>query len=336
MSDDLSKSLQQKIDLKTKPIGSLGILEEIAFKVGTIQNTTTPKISKPTIVVFAGDHGIANEGVSPFPQEVTAQMVLNFVQGGAAINVFCKENNLDLKVVDMGVAFEFDSTLPIDHSKVKRGTENFLNQSAMTIEEMDKAIQKGRDIVSHLSYEGCNTVGFGEMGIANTTSSSCIMLSLTDFNVDDCVGIGTGLNDEGLDHKKNTIKKALEKFSSDDPLEVLQYFGGFEIAGIVGAFQEAHKQGMLVLIDGFITCCALLVASKIKPKILDNCIFSHKSQERGHKYLLEHFNAKPLLDFQMRLGEGSGAAVAFPLVRSAVSFLNNMASFEDAGVSNKE
>lgn len=329
--------LEHKINNKTKPIGSLGRIEEIAIKVGVIQQTITPQLNKPTIVVFAGDHGIAEDGiVNPFPQEVTWQMVFNFLSDGAAINVFAKQYNIAVKVVDAGVKHDFKNHLGLIDAKIDLGTKNYLYQPAMTKEQTKKCIAKGAKIATKTYSEGSNIIGFGEMGIGNTSAASLLMSKLIGFPIEECVGKGTGLDHNGVLKKKQVLKAVLEKHNSvSSTEEILQTFGGFEIAMMIGAMLQAAELKMTLLIDGFIVSSALLVASKMNPQIMDYCIFGHTSEEQGHQKLLEHLNAKPLLNLGMRLGEGTGAAIAFPLVQSAVCFLNEMASFEDASVSNK-
>lgn len=340
----LVKELQHKIDFKTKPVGALGRLEEIALQVGQIQNSLSPQIIKPHIIVFAADHGIAATGlVNPYPQAVTAQMALNFINGGAAINVFCRQNNIELKVVDCGVNYEFeDIAAPRKFitAKIGSGTKNYLEEDAMTEREALYVIEKGKEIVQGIATDGCNTIGFGEMGIGNTSSAALIMSSILQISVEECTGRGTGANDEQLVLKINTLKKVVQlrhlDSLNDKSLELLQKVGGFEIAMMAGAYLEAAKQKMIIVVDGFIATAALLIASKMNESVLANCIFAHTSGEQAHEKMLHYLKAKPLLQLQMRLGEGTGAAIAIPLIQSAINFLNEMASFETAGVSNKE
>ncbi len=335
--ENIIDKLQHKINTKTKPLGSLGKLEEIALQVGQIQNTTTPELKNPTIIVFAADHGLADAGVSPFPKEVTQQMVLNFLNNRAAINVFSKQNGINLKVVDAGVDGDFTGNPNLIHAKIANGTKNILENPAMTIDECKKAIESGKKIVEDQYKSGCNIIGFGEMGIGNTSSASLLMSKITAVTIEDCVGKGTGHDENGLMHKKDILKKAFEKYQLDaDPIKTLSTFGGFEIAMMTGAFLKATELNMTIMVDGFIVTSALLVAYKMNSNILKNCIFTHTSNEQGHLLMLEYLNAKPILNMEMRLGEGTGAAVAYPIIKSAVNFLNEMASFEEAGVTNKE
>ena len=333
---NLKEQLQQKIDLKTKPTGALGKLEEIALQAGLIQNTLSPSVNNPVILVFAADHGITEEKVSPYPKEVTYQMVLNFVSGGAAINVFCRQNNINLKVVDAGVDFDFDDKLNVINAKIARGTNNMIKSPAMTVEQCNEAIAKGVELVKHEAATGCNIIGFGEMGIGNTSSSSLLMSKFTGLSLEECTGAGAGMTGEKLFYKLKVLKQVSEKYNPSTKEETLAVFGGFEIAMMTGAFLEAYKQKMIILVDGFIASTALLCAKQFDPGITGNCIFCHASQEKGHKLLLEHLQAEPVLNLGMRLGEGTGAAVALPIIKSAIAFLNEMSSFADANVSNKD
>ena len=333
----LTSTLQQKINTKTKPLGALGRLEALALQVGLIQQTLTPQLSKPTMLVFAGDHGIANSGVSPYPQAVTAQMVLNFLSGGAAINVFARQNEFALRVIDAGVNHVFEPHVDLINAKIDMGTANFLQQAAMTQVQCEQALTRGAILASAEISAGCNVLGFGEMGIGNTSSASCLMSVLCNMPIEQCVGRGTGLDDVGLNNKTKLLKKAIQHhaLSNDDVLQVLATFGGFEIAMMVGAMLGAAEQKAVLLIDGFIATSALLVAEKMQPNIVDYCIFAHCSNEHAHHEMLNYLGAKPLLDIGLRLGEGTGAVLAYPLVQAAVNFLNEMASFESAGVSEK-
>lgn len=334
ITDELIK---RKIDNKTKPLGALGALEELAFKICKIQNTLTPKLENPYIFVFAGDHGIALDGVCAYPQEVTYQMVLNFLNGGAAINVFARQNNIKLKIIDTGVNHDFNNVPGLIDCKIDMGTKSFLKEKAMTLEQCNKAISNGRALVTQVFNEGCNVIGFGEMGISNTSSAAVIMHKLTGLSIETCTGRGAGLDDEGLQKKISILKQSLEKHQTgNEPYDVLSTFGGFEIATMVGAFLQAAEHKMTLLVDGFITTAAFLAALKINRKINDYAVFCHQSDEQGHIKLLDYMNAKTLLGLSMRLGEGTGCAVAYPLLISAINFINEMASFEDAGVSKEK
>lgn len=333
---NLKEQLKHKVDTKTKPLGALGQLEDLAIQIGMIQQTLAPKIEKPAHLVFAADHGLTAEGVSLYPKDVTWQMVMNFCAGGAAINVFCKQNGIDLKVFDVGVDYDFPAGLPVQDAKVARGSRNMRVEPAMTLEECRAAMKVGADAVSAEAEKGCNTIGCGEMGIGNTSASSLLMHKFTGHSIEACTGRGTGLNPEQVDQKTTVLKEVAEKYKPESAEEILATFGGLEIAAMVGAFLEARKRGMIILVDGFIATAAIISAIQMDNSVADNCVFCHGSNEKGHRLMLDFLEAKPLLNLEMRLGEGTGVAVAFPLLKSAVAFLNEMSSFEDAGVSNKD
>ena len=336
VSSNIDVDLKKKIDGKTKPPGSLGRLETLALQCGKIQNSLNPELVNPTILVFAGDHGVTEEGVSPYPQEVTAQMVLNFLNGGAAINVFCRQNNISLHVVDAGVKTDFPEGTELINANIGRGTKNFCKEAAMSLEECERAIENGAELSRTVPVSTCNVIGFGEMGIGNTSSAAALTQRFTGLPVEDCVGKGTGLDDSGLEQKQNTIRQALEKHAEiKEPQAVLSTFGGFEIAMMVGAMLESAVLKRIILIDGFIAAAAFLAASRIVPEIQQYAVFTHQSDEQGHAEILKYLQAEPLILLGMRLGEGTGAAVAFPILQSAVSFLKHMASFESAGVSGR-
>ncbi len=332
----LEDSLRNKIDRKTKPPGSLGRLEDIAFKIGMIQQTLTPELRYPTVLIFAGDHGLTEEGVSPYPREVTGQMVMNFLEGGAAINVFCRHNGLKIRVVDAGVDYDFPEELDLVHAKVEHGTRNVLKEPAMSTETCIRALDKGREVLGDVERGGCNVVGFGEMGIGNTSSAALLMHKFTGFPMEKCVGRGTGLDDAGVRHKTDILKQAADKYSVSDPLEIMAVFGGLEIAMMTGAMLEAKARKLTLLVDGFISTAALAAAHHMDGSIMDNTIFCHASDESGHRLMLKHLHVKPVMDMGMRLGEGTGVAVAFPVIRAAVGFLNEMASFDEAGVADRD
>ncbi|WP_319226466.1 nicotinate-nucleotide--dimethylbenzimidazole phosphoribosyltransferase [Draconibacterium orientale] len=332
----IKDQLQHKIDNKTKPLGSLGRLEELALQIGMVQNTLSPKIEKPAHLVFAADHGLVDEGISPYPKDVTWQMVMNFCAGGASINVFCRQNEMNLKVFDVGVDYDFPAELPVINAKVANGSRNMRKEPAMTAAECRAAMEVGTKAVREEAAKGCNTIGCGEMGIGNTSPSSLLMHKFTGFSLEDCTGRGSGLNDEQVDRKTRILKEIATKYNPGTPEEVLATFGGLEIAAMTGAYLEAKRQNMLILVDGFIATAAVLTAIQLDPAVKDNCVFCHGSDEKGHELMLQHLGEKPLLQLGMRLGEGSGAAVAMPLVKSAVNFLNEMSSMDDAGVSNKD
>ena len=337
----LSEQLQHKINQKTKPLGSLGRLEKIALQVGLIQQSLNPVINQPHIVVFAADHGIAEDGVvNPYPQSVTAQMVLNFINGGAAINVFCKQSGIQFKIVDAGVKYNFDPALPIIHTSVGKGTSDYSKGNAMQAQQVHECIDKGRKIVADLHKAGCNCVGFGEMGIGNSSSAALILHHYTGLPIHECVGRGTGANDIQLLQKQKVLQEVsvfhhLSK-GTHNAEELLSRIGGFEIAMMTGAYLEAQERNMVIAVDGFIATAALMTAYAINEEVMDYCIFAHCSEEQGHQHMLQYFNATPLLQLGLRLGEGTGAALALPLIQQAVAFLNQMASFESAGVDAKK
>jgi nicotinate-nucleotide--dimethylbenzimidazole phosphoribosyltransferase len=336
-NNNLEAALQNKINTKTKPIGALGELETIALQIGMIQNTDQPSLNQPTILVFAGDHGIAQKReVNLYPQEVTAQMVYNFINEGAAINVFCKQHQITLKVIDAGVNHDFENIPGMIHSKVDFGTQNYQEKPAMTAEQCAQAIQKGADLVAETFHNGCNIIGFGEMGIGNTSAASLLMSYFTKIPIAACVGSGTGLDTSAIKIKQKILSEVYQKYIPVSPLEALATFGGFEIAMITGGILKAAELEMTIIIDGFIVTSALLAAHAMYQDVLDYCIFAHASEEQGHQKMYQFLDKKPLINLGMRLGEGTGVAVAYPIIESAVAFLNTMASFESAGVSGSE
>lgn len=329
----LSDALDAAINNKTKPLGSLGMLETIARQIGLIQQTTQPQLTGPAILVFAGDHGIVAENVSAYPQSVTWQMVENFLARGAAINVFARQNDCALQVVDAGVNHDFGRRDGLIDRKVAYGTRNFAHEPAMTAEQCAAAMRHGMALAAALDG---NVVGFGEMGIGNTTAAAAIMHKMTGLPVADCVGAGTGLAADGIRHKQNVVTQAVATHvSAHAPLDVLATFGGFEIAMIAGAMLAAAQKRKVLLIDGYIVTGALLIAARLQPAILDYCVFAHCSDEQGHRQMLDHLGARPLLRMGLRLGEGTGSALALPLLHAAVNFLREMATFESAQVSAK-
>lgn len=329
---DIETALRQKIDSRTKPVGSLGKLEEIAFKIGKIQQTVTPELRSPAILVFAADHGIADEGVSPCPKEITHQMVMNFVHGGAGINVFARQHGINLKIIDAGVDFDFPEGSGVINAKLGRGTHNMLHQPAMSIETCRTAMEKGAEFVRQEFESGCNVIGFGEMGIGNTSPASLLLHKFAGIPLEECVGRGAGHDDRGVRHKCNILQQVAEKYNPDTPLETLATFGGLEIAMMCGAVLEAKRLNMVTIADGFIATSAFLTAYEMQPDILENTLFSHSSDEKGHILMLKYMKGYPILHLNLRLGEGTGVALAYPLIQSALIFLNEMAGFEEAGV----
>lgn len=336
--------IQQKIDLKTKPPGALGQLESLALQIARVQATdlqqtdqpqnTVLKIVHPTMLVFAGDHGIAAEGVSIAPSEVTRQMVQNFAHGGAAINVFCRQVGFTLEVIDCGILTPVEGVEGIIDQRLGAGTGAIHLEPAMALETVDKGFAMARDLIERHHQAGCNLVAFGEMGIGNTSAAAAIMAAIMQLDVIDCVGRGTGINSETLERKLMLIELALLLHQSalTGPKSVLACLGGFEIVQMTGAMLAAAERKMLVVVDGFIATAAALVAVQIAPNVRDYLIFAHQSDEQGHQRMLEFLQTKPLLSLGLRLGEGTGAALALPLIQASVNFYNQMASFSDAGI----
>lgn len=337
VGESLTAALQDKIDNKTKPLGSLGQLEKIALKVGRIQNTLSPRFSHPHVIIFAGDHGAAKAGISAYPQDVSWQMVENYLQGGAGANVFSRQHGLRMVVVDAGVAHEFGEREGLINAKISpSGTRNYLEEPAMTRAQCEEALARGAGFARAAIAEGCNLIGLGEKGIGNTGSASLITHLLTGTPLADCVGRGTGLDDAGLEHKRVLMQRALDRAclpADADVMTVLTEFGGFEIVMMVGAYLAAAEAGITIMADGVIATSALLAAVRMEPNVLDYVIFCHQSAEAGHIVQLRALNADPLLDIGMRLGEGTGVMVCYPLLCSAMAFMNEMASFASAGVS---
>ena len=331
---DLRARVQAAIDAKTKPLGALGRLEALALQLALIQGRELPRLEQPQLVVFAADHGIAAQGVSAYPAEVTPQMVLNFLAGGAAVSVFARQHGLTLTVADCGVAAEFEPHPLLQRLKVagaERGSADSTQGPALTAAQCAQAITQGRALVAALPG---NALLLGEMGIANTSAAALLMARLSGEPLSVCAGRGTGLDDAGLAHKRAVLQRALDaNAQSTAPLAALAALGGLEIATMLGAVQQAAALGRVVVVDGFITTAAVAVAAALQPQILASCVFSHRSQEQGHRRWLQQLQVQPLLDLDLRLGEGSGAALAWPLLESACRFLAEMASFESAGVS---
>jgi nicotinate-nucleotide--dimethylbenzimidazole phosphoribosyltransferase len=327
---ELETEVRRLIDNKTKPLGALGRLEELALQIALIQQTKTPVLQNPHILVFAGDHGLASEGISAYPAEITYGMVKNFIAGGAAINVFCRQNGLNLLVCDVGVNGTFaENTKEFVKFKICPGTRNMLREPAMNADECAAALDAGKTLVNGVSYRDCNVVGFGEMGIGNTSSAALLMHRFTGIPLEQCVGRGTGLDDAGLTHKLFILQTVADQYISlTDPMDILAAMGGLEIAAIVGGMLQAAENGMVILVDGFIATAALLVAHALNPTVLQHCIFCHKSDEAGHQLMLDYLEATPLLDLSLRLGEGTGCALAYPLVQAAVNMLNDMATMD--------
>jgi len=321
----------------TKPPGSLGALENIAIRMADIQQTEMPSVEQVSIAIFAADHGVVEEGVSAFPQEVTAQMVMNFLQGGAAISVLAKQLDAKLEVIDVGILTPLPEQKGLIIQRAGSGTANSTQQAAMTKEQLETAFQAGYDAIERAIKKGAELFIGGEMGIGNTTSASALYCALLDLTPEQATGAGTGLDDNGIKHKIAVIKQMLETHQAcnDDTLEWLRCIGGFEIAALTAAYIRAAQCGLPVMVDGFISTAAALCAVLIQPQVNDVLFFSHISAEQGHRTVMKKFQQKPLLDLGMRLGEGSGAAVAVNILRSACLLHTQMATFAEAAVATK-
>ena len=330
----LAARLQHLLDNKTKPLGSLGRLEALAQRIGLILGTEAPVLSAPQMVVFAGDHGLAARGVSAYPSDVTWQMVENFLAGGAAVSVLARQHGIGLTVVDCGVRHDFAPRPGLVIAKIAPGTADALEGPAMTTAQRDKALANGVDLVKNLPG---NALLLGEMGIGNTSAASLLLARLAGLDVTDCTGAGTGLDADAVQRKIGILREVLARHpDARSPLDALAAFGGFEIATLVGAVLQAALERRVIVVDGFIASAAVLVASALQPAVLQRCVFAHRSGERGHALMLAHLRAEPLLDLGLRLGEGSGAALAWPLLVSACAIVREMASFEAAGVSRSD
>ena len=329
---------QEKLDNLTKPQGSLGKLEDFARRIVGISGTLSPAIKRKVIFVMAGDHGVVEEGVSAYPQEVTFQMVYNFIRGGAGINVLARHMGAEIVVVDMGVANNFPREESIIRKKIAYGTNNMTKGPAMSKGEAERAIIAGIEILEdELNKKRIDIIGLGEMGIANTTPSSAIVACLTESNVEEVTGSGTGLNREQIKNKIKVIKKALEinNPNPQDGLDVLSKVGGFEIGGLAGCILAAASHRVPIVIDGFISAASALIALKLAPLVKDYIFASHHSVEKGHKIALKYIGKVPMFDLGMRLGEGTGAALGISFIEAGVKILTQMATFADAGVDNK-
>lgn len=330
----LAARLQHMLDNKTKPRGSLGQIERLAQCIGLVLGSETPVLTDPQLVVFAGDHGLAARGVSAYPSDVTWQMVENFLAGGAAVSVLARQHGIGLTVVDCGVRHDFVPRPGLVISKVAPGTADALEGPAMSPSQCRVALASGAALVRDLPG---NALLLGEMGIGNTSAASLLMSRLAGLDVADCTGAGTGLDAGAVHRKIGILRQVLERHpDATEPLDALAAFGGFEMAGMAGAVLQAAVERRVIVVDGFIASSAVLVAAALQPAVLQRCVFAHRSGERGHALLLAHLQAEPLLDLGLRLGEGSGAALAWPLLVSACTILREMASFESAGVSRRD
>ena len=337
----LQAAIQEKIDNLNKPKGSLGRLEELAMQVCLIQQTLEPSLAHPCHLLLGGDHGIEREGVSVSPREVTWQQMINFTRGGGGVNMFCRQHGFHLRIVDVGVDYDLSHVEGIIDRKIARGTKNFLYEPAMTEQEYDQAIQVGADLVDECVAEGCRVLSIGEMGIANTSPSSIWMHLFGNIPLEDCIGAGAGLDTPGIRHKYEVLSQAVGNWqlavSTNPELtanseKLIAYFGGFEMVAAIGAMLRAAEQHLIILVDGFIMTACAVAAIRLCPAAQDYMIFTHCGDESGHQRMLDIVGAKPLLHLGLRLGEGTGALCAFPIVDSAVRMMNEMNNFDNAQI----
>lgn len=334
---DLEQKVRTAIDCKTKPPGSLGRIEELALKIALCQNNPVPIADPARLFIFAGDHGLTSEGVSAWPSEVTTQMVLNFLSGGAAANVFARTNQIDITVVDAGILGDLPDHVLLKRANIRKGTRNAMAEDAMTGDEVSQALEFGAKLASEAVAGGAKTVLLGEMGIGNTSSATLLAHAIEGIPIEKLAGPGAGLDKEGIARKIAILQKVAERKPGKlSPETALAAFGGLEIACMAGALIGAASAGALVLVDGFIASAAALCALRARPEAAAYTVFSHRSKEPGHRAMMEALHAEPLIDLDLRLGEGTGALLAFPLLRNACAMLNEMATFESAGVSGKQ
>ena len=335
----LAEAIQHKIDNLNKPKGSLGRLEELTMQVCLIQQTLEPSLAHPCHLLLGGDHGIEREGVSVSPREVTWQQMINFTRGGGGVNMFCRQHGFKLRIVDVGVDYDFpieNGELRIENYKIAYGTKNFLYEPAMSEEEFNQAIAVGVNLVDACCAEGCRVLCIGEMGIGNTSPSSIWMHLFGNIPLKDCIGAGAGLNNDGIRHKYEVLSKAVENYRvsihQSSAISPLAYFGGFEMIAAIGAMLRAAEQHLVILVDGFIMTACALAAIRLYPASQDYMVFTHCGDESGHKMMLDMVDANPLLHLGLRLGEGTGALCAFPIVDSAVRMMNEMNNFQNAKI----
>ena len=324
----IKPKIQAKIDNLNKPKGSLGRLEELAMQICLIQQSLEPSLAHPCHLLLGGDHGIEREGVSVSPRCVTWQQMINFTHGGGGVNMFCHQHGFKLRIVDVGVDYDLSGVDGIIDRKIARGTRNFLHEPAMTSDEFDRAIEIGSDLVDDCISEGCRVLCIGEMGIANTSPSSIWMHLFTGIPLDECIGAGAGLDAPGIRHKYEVLSEAVSRFCG----EPLSYFGGYEMIAAIGAMLKAAEKHLVILVDGFIMTACALAAVRLYPAAQDYMIFTHCGDESGHKRLLDAMGASALLHLGLRLGEGTGALCAFPIVDSAVRMMNEMNNFDNARI----
>jgi len=332
----MQAAIQAKTDNLNKPKGSLGRLEQLAMQVCLIQQTLQPSLAHPCHLLFGGDHGIEREGVSVSPREVTWQQMINFTCGGGGVNMFCRQHGFKLRIVDVGVDYDLSKVDGIIDRKIARGTNNFLYGPAMSEDEFNRAIGVGSELVDDCAAEGCRVLSIGEMGIANTSPSSIWMSLFGHIPLKDCIGAGAGLDHEGIRHKYEVLARSLENYQSGTPhptpVTPLFYFGGFEMIAAVGAMLRAAELRLVILVDGFIMTACALAAIQLYPASQEYMIFTHCGDESGHQMMLDMVHAKPLLHLGLRLGEGTGALCAFPIIDSAVRMMNEMNNFENAKI----
>ena len=328
----LRPAIQEKIDNLNKPKGSLGRLEELAMQICLIQQTLSPELSHPCHLLLGGDHGIEREGVSVSPREVTWQQMINFTRGGGGVNMFCRQHGFKLRIVDVGVDYDLSSIPGIIDRKIARGTRNFLYEPAMTEEEFNQAIQVGVDLADDCIAEGCKVLCIGEMGIGNTSPSSIWMHLFCDIPLNDCIGAGAGLDSPGIRHKREVLAQAVSNWKKANDQNPIAYFGGFEMVAAIGAMLRAAEQHLIILIDGFIMTACAMAAIRLYHDSQDYMIFTHCGDESGHRMMLDAIDARPLLHLGLRLGEGTGALCALPIVDSAVRMINEMNNFDNARI----
>lgn len=332
----LKEQIQQRIDNLNKPLGALGRLEEIASQICLAQQTCHPALQHPCHVLFAADHGIEHEGVSASPREITWQQMINFTQGGGGVNLFCRQHGFELLLVDVGVDYNLSGYPQIISRKIAWGTRNFLYEAAMSEEEMERALQVGTEMTDRCRKNGCNIICFGEMGIGNTSPSAVWLHLLGNHPLEECIGCGSGLNSEGVSHKYKVLSTAVNRFRQTHPTptteEIIRYFGGFEMVAAVGAMLRAAELGMIILVDGFIMSACMLAASRLYPATRAYALFGHEGEERGHRLLLADLHARGLLQLGFRLGEGTGALCAYPIIESAVRMMNEMNTFDQSHI----
>lgn len=329
----IESDIINKIDNLTKPKGSLGRLERLALQISLIQHTLSPELRSPHNVLFAADHGILEEGVSVSPKEVTWQQLSHFSKGGAGINFLCEQHGFKLVLVDAGVDYDIPAGHGIIDMKVRKGTRNFLSEAAMTSDELDLCVERGAEIVRKIHSDGCNVISFGEMGSGNTSPSAVWMHLFTGIDLSMCIGAGAGLDNDGIRHKYEVLSKAVANYSGDDSAESkIAWFGGYEMAMALGGMLQAAELGMLIIVDGFIMTSVILAASKLYPQVLEYAVFGHQGDESGHKLMLGAMNAEAVLHLDLRLGEGSGAVCAYPILESAVRMICRMDSFQSVNV----